>query len=36
MGQDRIDEDLQGTAAFSLTVSTVVGFGLVTCFSLAC
>ena len=33
--QDRI-YDLQGTAALSLTVLIVAGFGLVTCLSLAC
>ena len=36
MDQDRICDDLQGTAAFSLTVFTAAGFGLVTCLSLAC
>ena len=30
MVQDRIYDSLQGTAAFSLTVFTAAGFGLVT------
>lgn len=36
MHQDRIYDDLQGTAAFSLTAFTAAGLGLVTCLSLAC
>jgi len=36
MSQDRIYGNLQGTAAFSLTVFTPAGFGLVTSLSLAC
>lgn len=36
MGQDRICDDPQGTAAFSLMVLVGSGFGFVTCLSLAC
>ena len=35
-GKDRTHDHLHGIAAFSLTVSTAVGFGLITCFSVAC